>query len=50
VGPRAIRSSDAIRSELCKLGSCDAHGVPVKRPERASLLKTAGATSRWPFL
>jgi len=40
------QSSDTIRGELCKLGSCDAHGVPVKRPERASLLKTAGATSR----
>jgi len=40
------QSSDTIRGELCKLGSCDARGVPVKRPERASLLKTAGATSR----
>jgi alkaline phosphatase len=36
------QSSDAIRGELCKLGSCDAHGVPVKRPERAVLLKAAG--------
>jgi alkaline phosphatase len=36
------QSSDAIRGELCKLGSCDAHGVPVKRPERAALLKAAG--------
>ena len=34
------QSSDAIRGELCKLGSCDAHGVPVKRPERVDLLKT----------
>ncbi len=37
------QSSDAIRGELCKIGSCDAHGVPVKRPERASLLKIASA-------
>jgi len=36
------QSSDTIRGELCKLGSCDAHGVPVKRPERAALLKAAG--------
>jgi len=35
------QSSDAIRGELCKLGSCDAHGVPVKRPERVDLLKTS---------
>jgi alkaline phosphatase len=39
------QSSDTIRGELCKLGSCDAHGVPVKRPERAALLKAAGAKS-----
>ena len=36
------QSSDAVRGELCKLGSCDAAGVPVKRPERAALLKAAG--------
>jgi len=35
------QSSDAIRGELCKLGSCDAHGVPVKRPERAALVKAS---------
>lgn len=32
------QSSDAIRAELCRLGSCDAHGVPVKRPQRSALL------------
>jgi alkaline phosphatase len=37
------QSSDTIRGELCKLGSCDASGVPLKRPERAALLKAAGA-------
>jgi len=36
------QSSDAIRGELCKLGSCDANGVPVKRPEREALLRVAG--------
>lgn len=36
------QSSDTIRGELCKLGGCDARGVPVKRPERAALLKAAG--------
>ncbi|HJT99269.1 MAG TPA: alkaline phosphatase, partial [Rhodanobacteraceae bacterium] len=35
------QSSDAIRRELCRLGSCDARGVPVKRPERAALLREA---------
>ena len=35
------QSSDAIRGELCKLGSCDANGVPVKRPERAALLRAS---------
>jgi alkaline phosphatase len=35
------QSSDAIRTELCRLGSCDARGVPVKRPERADFLKAA---------
>jgi alkaline phosphatase len=35
------QSSDAIRGELCTLGSCDAHGVPVKRPERTALLRTS---------
>jgi alkaline phosphatase len=34
------QSSDTIRGELCRLGSCDAHGMPVKRPERAVLLRT----------
>ena len=32
------QNDDAIRGELCKLGSCDANGVPVKRPERAALV------------
>ncbi|HEX5124553.1 MAG TPA: alkaline phosphatase [Rhodanobacteraceae bacterium] len=40
------QSSDTIRGELCRLGSCDANDVPVKRPERAALLKAAGTTSR----
>lgn len=31
------QSDDAIRGELCKLGSCDKNGVPVKRPEQALL-------------
>jgi len=35
------QSSDAIRDALCRLGSCDAQGVPVKRPERAALLRQA---------
>ena len=35
------QSSDAIRAALCKLGSCDAGGVPLKRPERAGLLRPA---------
>ena len=37
------QSSDAIRGELCRLGSCDAGGVPVKRPERAALLRQASS-------
>lgn len=36
------QNADAIREELCKLGSCDANGVPVKRPERVGLLRQAG--------
>jgi len=36
------QNADAIRGELCKLGSCDANGVPVKRPERSELLRQAG--------
>lgn len=32
------QNDDAIRDELCRLGSCDANGVPVKRPERAALV------------
>lgn len=39
------QSSDTIRGELCRLGSCDVHGVPVKRPERAALLKVAGMSA-----
>ena len=35
------QSSDSIRGELCRLGSCDASGVPVKRPERAALSNAA---------
>ena len=32
------QNDDAIRTELCKLGSCDAKGVPVKQPTREQLL------------
>lgn len=33
------QSSDAIRAELCKIGSCNANGVPVDAPSRAKLLQ-----------
>jgi alkaline phosphatase len=39
------QSSDTIRGALCRIGSCDANGVPVKRPERAALLKVSGAAA-----
>jgi alkaline phosphatase len=32
---------DAIRAQLCTLGSCDANGIPVARPTRERLLQTA---------
>jgi len=32
------QNADAIRAQLCRLGSCDANGVPVKRPTRERLL------------
>ena len=35
------QNADAIRAELCRLGSCDANGVPVRRPTREQLLGTA---------
>lgn len=36
-----VQSSDALRAELCRLGSCDRDGVPVKRPTREQLLQSA---------
>jgi len=30
-----------LRNELCKLGACDAHGVPVKRPSESALRPAA---------
>ena len=39
------QSSDAIRGELCRIGSCNAFGVPVTRPERTALMTAAGAKS-----
>ena len=39
------QNDDAIRGELCKLGSCNANGVPVKLPERSALLR-AGTASK----
>jgi alkaline phosphatase len=35
------QSSDAIRAELCKIGSCNANGVPVEAPSRTRLLQQA---------
>lgn len=35
------QNADAIRAELCAIGACDAHGVPVSRPSRARLLQAA---------
>jgi len=37
------QNADAIRAELCRLGSCDANGVPVKRPTREQLLAATKA-------
>jgi alkaline phosphatase len=37
------QNDEAIRKELCKIGSCDMDGVPVKRPERSALLRAAGS-------
>lgn len=35
------QSSDALRGQLCRLGSCDEDGVPVRQPTRAQLLQAA---------
>jgi alkaline phosphatase len=40
------QNADAIHGELCKLGSCDAGGVPVTLPTRAQLLSTMKATKQ----
>lgn len=37
------QSSDALRGQLCRLGSCDKDGVPVGQPTRARLLEAAAA-------
>ncbi len=37
------QNADAIRAELCKLGSCDANGIPVTPPTRERLLQAATA-------
>jgi alkaline phosphatase len=37
------QNAEAIRAELCKLGSCDANGIPVTRPTRERLLQAAAA-------
>jgi len=37
------QNDDAIRAQLCTLGSCNADGVPVDAPTRARLLRTAAA-------
>jgi alkaline phosphatase len=42
------QNSDAIHAELCKLGSCDANGVPVKRPTREQLLAATKAATPQP--
>ena len=36
-----VQSVDALRGQLCKLGSCDENGVPVEQPTRARLLQAA---------
>jgi alkaline phosphatase len=38
------QNDDAIRGELCKLGSCNPNGVPVKRVERTALLRAGAST------
>lgn len=38
------QNADAIRTQLCKLGACDANGVPVTRPTREQLLQPAART------
>jgi len=42
-----VQSTPALRESLCALGSCDADGTPVRRPEHARLLRRdAGAPVR----
>lgn len=38
-----VQNTDALRAELCRLGACDVHGVPVSRPSRQRLIETATA-------
>ena len=35
-----VQSVDALREQLCKLGSCDDKGVPVEQPKRSQLLRS----------
>ena len=38
-----VQHAPRLRAELCKLGSCNADGVPVQRPTRQAWLQQAGA-------
>jgi alkaline phosphatase len=38
-----VQHAPRIRAELCRLGSCDADGVPVDRPTRQAWLQQLGA-------
>jgi alkaline phosphatase len=38
-----VQHAPRIRAELCRLGSCDAAGVPVDRPTRQAWLQQLGA-------
>lgn len=40
------QSSDALREQLCRLGSCDKNGVPVEQPTRAQLLSAVKAVKK----
>jgi alkaline phosphatase len=37
------QSAPALREALCALGACDAHGMPVRRPDHAALLQRDAA-------
>lgn len=41
-----VQHAPRLRAELCKLGSCNADGVPVERPTRQAWLQQAGAAAR----